>query len=378
MSPAEVSAPAPTVVPFNDLSRGLGPQRAALDGAITRVLDSGWFVLGPETDAFETEFATYCGARGAVGVGSGTDALELALRAVGCAGGGEVIMAANAGGYSALACLAAGGRPVFADVSDATASLDPAAGAAAVTPRTVAVVVTHLYGIAADVPALRAALPTGLPIIEDGSQAHGARYGDVRVGALGDLAAFSFYPTKNLAALGDGGAVTGTDAALLAEVRSLRQYGWSVRYDATVVGGRNSRLDELQAAVLRSRLGGLDALNDRRFAIAERLRSAAGEQVRFVHAGAAAVPGRYVGHLCVIRHTDRDRLAVDLSARGISTTVHFPRPDPDQSAIAAQPHRVTSSTVTNRMCAEVLSIPCFPELTETEISHVIDGLLAAG
>jgi dTDP-4-amino-4,6-dideoxygalactose transaminase len=363
------------MVPFNDLSRGLDTDRAALGEAVQRVLDSGWFVLGPETDGFEHELAAAFGAAGAVGVGSGTDALELAMRATGCSGGGEVVMAANAGGYAALACLAAGGIPVFADVRPGSVAIDPASVASLVTDTTCAVVVTHLYGLATDVDEVRAAAP-GIPIIEDGSQAHGARVGAACVGALGDLAAFSFYPTKNLAALGDGGAVTGTDADLLARVRRLRQYGWSERYVASDVGGRNSRLDELQAAVLRVRLRSLDATNGARVAIAERLRTGCGDLVPFVHADHSSSAGGYVGHLCVLRHPQRDRIRSQLAERGVSTAIHFPVPDHRQPGIATSSHRAGDLAHTDEVCAEVLSLPCFPELTDAEVDHVVAAVRA--
>lgn len=359
-------------VPFNDLSRQIAVEGDALRSAITRVVDSGWFVLGPEVTAFEDEFAEACAASGCVGVGSGTDALELALRAAGCRPGAEVVMAANAGGYGALACLAAGGRPVFVDVDPDLLLVTPDAVAAALTERTVAVIVTHLYGSPADVAGTVAVVPAGVTVIEDGSQAHGAAFDGRPVGGIGHLAAFSFYPTKNLGALGDGGAVTGTDDELLDRVRHLRQYGWTDRYNATVPGGRNSRLDEMQAAVLRIRLGGLDAANAARRRISARYRDAA-PSLRFA-GGGTSLARSAVDHLCVIMDPDRARLEKHLAAAEIGTAVHFPIPDHRQPAIADRASVPLPLPVTDAAAASVLSVPCFPELTDAEVDHVASTL----
>lgn len=361
-------------VPFNDLGRQRAWAGQAIDEAVTRVVSSGWYLAGNEVSEFERSFAEFCGAHECVGVGSGTDALELALRATGVTAGAEVVMAANAGGYAALACIAAGGSPVFAEVDPRSLSLDPTAAAAAVTPQTVAVVITHLYGIAADVAALRAAIPSGLPIIEDGSQAHGAARDGRTVGAMADLAAFSFYPTKNLGALGDAGAVTGTNPDLLQLVRRLHQYGWTERYFAADPPGRNSRLDEIQAAVLRVKLGFLPARNNERVAIADRWADAA--PWPSVHRTAGAAAGGYVGHLHVVRPENRSAAAAALQAQGVATAVHFPVPDHQQPGIALHSRIAHELPHTEAACRTVLSLPCFPELRADEVDHVADVLAA--
>src|SRR5262245_37820541 len=217
-------------VPFNDLGRQSPQMLAALEEAALRVIRSGWYLLGPETDAFEAEFAAYCGASTCVAVANGTDALELALRSVGCRAGDEVVVVGNAGMYGTTAALAIGAVPVFAEIDPATLLIDPKSAAALVTDRTGAIIATHLYGNVVDVDALRAGLATAVPIIEDCAQAHGASIGGRSVGSFGDVAAFSFYPTKNLGALGDAGAVVSSDDQVVARARSLRQYGWESRY----------------------------------------------------------------------------------------------------------------------------------------------------
>jgi len=355
-------------VPFNDLGRQRAWAGDAIDEAVARVVSSGWFLAGNEVREFERVFAAFCGAKDCVGVGSGTDALELALRATGVTAGAEVVMAANAGGYAALACIAAGGIPVFVDIDPRSLALDPEAAAAAVTSHTVAVVITHLYGIAADVAALRHLLPDGLPIVEDGSQAHGATRDGKTVGAMADLAAFSFYPTKNLGALGDAGAVTGTNSELLQLVRRLHQYGWTERYLAADPPGRNSRLDEIQAAVLRVKLESLPDRNRERVAIAERWADAA--PWPSVHRTAAAGAGGYVGHLHVVRPADRPATVQELQAQGVATAIHFPIPDHHQPGIARHSRIANELPHTEDACRTVLSLPCFPELRADEVDHV--------
>jgi len=225
-------------IPVNDLKRHHDPIAGVLADAVDRVLRSGWYIQGREVAAFEEEFAAYCGARHCIGVANGTDALELALRAIGAKG--EVATVANAGMYSTTAILNAGARPIYIDVDPDTMNMNPAA----LRPEASAVIVTHLYGRLAPIDQFQC----GIPIIEDCAQAHGIRLGDGRVGC------FSFYPTKNLGALGDGGAVVTSDYALAARVRALAQYGWTAKYVSSVPGGRNSRLDEMQAAILRAKL----------------------------------------------------------------------------------------------------------------------------
>jgi aminotransferase EvaB len=367
-------------VPANDLGRTPPALAAEVAEAVGRVLRRGWYVLGPEVEAFEAELSQAWGLAGAVGVANGTDALELALRAVGCGPGDEVVVAANAGGYATVACLATGATPVLADVAWPGASVDPASVAAAVGPATRAVVVTHLYGIVADVAAVRAVLPAGVAVVEDAAQAHGGRWAGRHVGALGDAAAFSFYPTKNLGGVGDGGAVTSTRPEVVATARQLRQYGWGERFVAAVPGGRNSRLDEVQAAVLRAKLPVLSEANRRRRQVATAYQAAAGDRLRFAHEGCGPDDEGWVAHLCVARHPARDELQARLSEAGVAAAVHYPVPDHRQPGLSA---RLPAASLpvplveTERAAAEVLSLPCFPELTDAEVDLVCRALDAA-
>ena len=360
------------VVPFNDLGRHGAAITAQLVGAAQRVIERGWYLLGPETDGFEQSFADACGTSGCVTVANGTDALEIALRSLGCVAGDEVILSANAGGYATTACTAIGVTPVYADVDEHTLLLDAEAAEAVVGPATRAVVATHLYGTVVDVEDLRRRLPDGVAILEDGAQAHGARLRSRPVGSLGDLAAFSFYPTKNLGALGDAGAITSNRPELLDRARTLRQYGWESRYHATVPGGRNSRMDEIQAALLGVLLPHLDARNERRASIRQHYVAAVGDRLRFVTEAADAQP---VVHLCVVRSPERDRLQADLAQLGVSCAVHFPTPDHLQPALEGRPHRHDGLAHTVVACDEVLSLPCFPELTDDEVDHVATALV---
>lgn len=361
-------------VPFNDLHRYALTVAGPLGDVARRVIGSGWYLLGPETDRFESDFAAFCGAAGCVAVANGTDALELALRALEVTAGDEVVLAANAGGYATTGCLAIGAVPVYADVDADTLLLDPGRVAALVSPATRAVVVTHLYGNVADVDALRAVLPAGVAIVEDGAQAHGASRDERRVGSLADVATFSFYPTKNLGALGDAGAVVSDRTDVVRRTRALRQYGWESRYHATVPGGRNSRIDELQAAFLTVLLGDVLDRNARRGAIRQRYVEALSDRIAFVHGPDGSVSAT---HLCVIRHDDRDRFAADLAASGVGTAVHFPVADHRQPALRDRPIRHDDLAHTLRACDEVLSLPCFPELRDDEIEAVIRAVGAA-
>jgi dTDP-4-amino-4,6-dideoxygalactose transaminase len=332
-------------MPFNDLKRAVQFERDVLMQRLQRVVESGWYILGEEVRQFEEEFAAYLGVRHAVTVGNGTDAIELALRAVGVRVGDRVITAANAGMYSSTAIRSIGAVPAYADVDESSMNTDTRCLDAAWSPEVSAVVVTHLYGRMADVESIAAwCRSRGLPMIEDCAQSHGAAISAGRAGSFGALACFSFYPTKNLGALGDGGAVVTSDPALDERLRALRQYGWGAKYDVRVTGGGNSRLDEMQAAVLRIRLETLDARNARRRDIANRY-----------HAGlrhpAIAVPA--------------------LAERGIATDVHYPIPDHLQAAYA-DPTRA-ALPVTERLAGQVLTLPCFPELTDAEVDAVIDA-----
>lgn len=342
-----------------------------LGAAVQRVLDRHWYVMGAELQAFEAAFAAYCGVAHAVGVANGTDALELALRAVGVQAGDRVFTVANAGFYSSTAIHAIGARPVYLDVDEATLTLAPAALAQALAapgPKPAAVVVTHLYGQLADMPVLvPLCQAAGVPLVEDVAQAHGAMRAGRRAGAWGQAACFSFYPTKNLGALGDGGAVLTPDAALDQRLRGLRQYGWSQKYTVALPGGRNSRLDELQAAVLRAKLPWLDAHNAARRQIAARYQSAFAD---LPLRGPASLGEDQVAHLFVLRTPRRDALRDFLRMRGVATEVHYPVPDHRQPAHPA-PECLGPLPVTEAACATALTLPCFPGLEDAEVDRVI-------
>ena len=362
------------MIPFLDLRRHTADIRPEIEAAIAGVLDRGWFILGEEVAAFETEFAAYCGASYAVGVASGTDALHLALRAVGVGSDDEVISVANAGVPQTVAIELAGARPVFVDVEAATLNMDPALLEARITPRTRAILPVHLYGHPADLDTiLEIARRHDLAVVEDAAQAHGALYKRRRVGALGHIGIFSFYPTKNLGAYGDGGMVVTNDPTLAERVRLLRQYGWEKRYTSTL-RGTNSRLDELQAAILRVKLRHLDEWNARRREIAARYDE--------LLAGSGVVTpverpyARHVYHLYVIRTPQRDALRAYLREAGVGTSIHYPLPTHLQEAYRDLGLGPGSLPVTERAANEVLSLPMFPELTEEEqrvIGQAIGG-----
>ncbi len=359
---------------INDLRRHTASQAGALSAAVARVVDSGWFILGRELEAFEAEFAAYCGTAHCVGVANGTDALELALRASGAGPGKRVLTVANAGAYSTSAIRATGAEPVFVDIDEETLLIDEAAvrrrlGAAAAS----ALIVTHLYGrmVPGIAQIARAANEAGVPLIEDCAQAHGARLGGQVAGTFGDFGCFSFYPTKNLGALGDGGAlVTGSDERR-DRVRMLRQYGWAGKYRIELAGGRNSRLDEVQAALLRAKLPKLDGWNERRRRIARQLSGG----IRHPKIRCPRHFGEdYVAHLYVVRTADRLSLQAHLRSRGIATDVHYPLLDYQQPAFADDGgHR---NPVAERACREVLTLPCFPEMTDEEAAAVVDAVNA--
>ncbi|MEP6483248.1 MAG: DegT/DnrJ/EryC1/StrS family aminotransferase [Rudaea sp.] len=361
----------PTIqkIAFNNLGRAVEKHGSLLKACIDRVVESGWFILGPEVEKFETEFATYCGAGHAVGLANGTDAIELALRALGVTRGDEVIVAPNAGMYSTTAILSIGAVPVFADVGEESLNIDIDSAAAAITPSTKAIIATHLYGHLAEVEGLaKLCSKNGIALVEDCAQAHGARLADKMSGSFGDAAAFSFYPTKNLGALGDGGLVTCKQPDVAQRVRRLRQYGWESKYRSVEIG-RNSRLDELQAAILRALLPHLSASNDRRRKIAARYASVGNDHVNHPRVDTEG----YVAHLYVVRSTFRDQLRHFLSAKGIGTDVHYPTLDFDQPALAFL-SRNFSTPIARNGCERVLSLPCNPEMTDDEVDYVCEVL----
>jgi dTDP-3-amino-2,3,6-trideoxy-4-keto-D-glucose/dTDP-3-amino-3,4,6-trideoxy-alpha-D-glucose/dTDP-2,6-dideoxy-D-kanosamine transaminase len=359
------------VVPFNDLRRGVA-QDEEVRAAVLRVTNSGWYLLGEETAAFERELAHYLGVGHAVCVANGTDAIELALVALGCAPGDEIVTAANAGGYATAAGRRRSLRVRYADVDERDLLLTPRTIERALTPRTKVVVVTHLYGKMARVKAIRELCgERGIKVLEDCAQAVGARAHGVFAGGTGDAAAFSFYPTKNLGGLGDGGAIATSDEDVARSVRRLRQYGWGAKYEVEQDGGANSRLDELQAAVLRVRLGRLDRANTRRRAIAARYAEAiSSSAVEMVNEDGED----YVAHLAVLRSLHRSALAERLRTQGIATAIHYPIPDHRQRVTGS---RDVHLPVTETASKEVLSLPCFPELEEGEVDAICAALSKA-
>jgi dTDP-4-amino-4,6-dideoxygalactose transaminase len=342
-----------------------------IDSAIHMALESGWYVLGREAEAFEREFAAYVGVAHGVGVGSGTEALHLALKACDIGAGDEVITVSHTAVATVSAIELAGAKPIFADIDEACCTLDPTVLDKHITPKTRAIIPVHLYGQAVDLgPVMETARRHGLKIIEDCAQAHGATYCGRQVGSFGTLACFSFYPTKNLGAIGDGGMVVTSDAALANKVRLLREYGWAERY-VSQVAGWNSRLDEIQAAVLRVKLRYLDADNAARVRIAgiynEALKDS-GLRLPVTRSG-----NTHVYHLYVVRSSERDGLRRYLQGREIAPGIHYPVPIHKQPAYSSR--FAVGLPVTEQAASEVLSLPIYPELTDIEVGHVISAVL---
>jgi dTDP-4-amino-4,6-dideoxygalactose transaminase len=352
-------------VPFVDFKARVSAVRGEMEAALARVLDSGWFILGPEGEAFERELASACGARDAVGVASGTEAIQLALAAVGVGAGDEVVTSPLTAAFTGLAILAVGARPVFADVDPATLNVSPDAVARAITPKTKALLPVHLYGHPADLdPHLQIARERGIPLVEDACQAHGARYKGRVVGALSGIGALSFYPTKNLGALGDGGAVLVNDAALADRLRRARNGGQTDRYHHPEPG-INSRLDEMQAAILRVGLRHLEPGNARRAELAALYRrELAGEKGLVLPAEQPYARSNH--HLFVVRHPRRDALMAALKERGIATLIHYPVPLHLQGAFASLGRRRGDFPVAEKAADEVVSLPLYPEMSDAQ------------
>lgn len=361
-------------VPFLDLraaSDDLGEQLVA---AAERVIRSGWFILGPEVEHFEEQFASYLGVRHCVGVASGLDALHLALRAMGVGPGDEVIVPGNTYVATWLAVSQVGATPVAIDVDPKTFALDPQRLEGAISERTKAVLPVHLYGQPADMTAvMELARRYSLRVLEDAAQAHGARWQGRCVGGFGDAAAWSFYPTKNLGGLGDGGAVTTNDPELAKRIRMLRNYGSSAKY-RNDIQGFNSRLDELQAAVLSVKLDRLDEWNARRAAVAAQYE--AGLRDSSLGLPRVAAGAEHVWHLFVVRSPERDRLQAHLKAQGIQTLIHYPVPPYRQGAYPAGTWRGTDLAISDKLHAEVLSLPIGPHLLPEQVAAVIESLRA--
>lgn len=363
-------------VQFLDLNAPYLELQAELDAAYRRVMASGWYILGKEVEAFEREFADYCATAHCIGVGNGLDALHLILRGYGIGPGDEVIVPSNTYIATWLAVSYAGATPVPVEPDERTCNIDPARIEAAITSRTRAIIAVHLYGQPADMGAINAvAARHELKVIEDAAQAHGACYKGQRTGSLGHAAGFSFYPGKNLGALGDGGAVTTNDAALAERIRVLRNYGSKVKYH-NEVKGYNSRLDELQAAFLREKLRLLDLWNARRKVLAAQYLDelAGNHDLLLPHVLDGVDP---VWHLFVVRHPCRDALQKSLAAAGVKTMIHYPVP-PHLSQAYAGEFRPGQFPLAEQLAGSVLSVPMGPHLSVTQQARVIDAVLRAG
>src|SRR5512139_201694 len=360
----------PRPVPLLDLKAQLARIRPEVDEAVDRVLSSTAWVQGEDVRLLEREFAAFCGAAHACAVANGTDALHLALRAYGVGPGDEVVTVANTFIATGEAILLAGARPAFVDVEPLTHTMDPAKVEAAITPRTKVILPVHIYGHPADMTAIgEIARRHGLPVLEDAAQAHGAEWRGARAGALGHAACFSFYPTKNLGAAGDAGMVTSSDEGFVARVRQIANHGaGSHRYD-NVVLGTNSRLDSLQAAILRVKLRHLERWN------AERAERAAAYTEALAGTPGVVTPreregARSAWHLYTVRAPGRDALAEHLRSRGIGTAIHYPRPIHLQASMAAGGGRPGDLPVSERLSREVLCLPLYPELPLEDVARV--------
>lgn len=356
-------------VPFGDFKRQIALIRPELDAAISRVLDGGAYILGSSVRDFEAHFAAYCQVAFCVGVANGTDAIQLGLLALGVRAGDEVITVANAGVPGTAAIVAIGAIPVFVDVDPVTRNMDATLIEAAITPRTKAIMPVHLYGLMADMPAiLGVAQAFHIPVLEDCAQAHGATIAGKCAGSWGDAAAFSFYPSKNLGAIGDGGAVTTNREEIAVQIQRLRQYGWERKYYSTVAHGMNSRLDELQAAILDVKLTHLDESTRRRDVIARHYNA----QLKGLPLVLPQNPthDRAVHHLYVVESPKRDAVMAGLRELNIGSDIHYPLPT-HQQPIYTQYAPRWPLPVTDRMAKNVFSLPNFPELTDTEVAQVV-------
>lgn len=362
------------MIPFLDLGRVNTPYQAQLRRATDRVLQSGWYVLGREVESFERAFADYCGARHGIGVANGLDALTLVLKAWAFPAGSEVIVPANAYIATVLAITHAGLTPVLVEPESATYNLDPNRIEVAITDRTRAILALHLYGRCCDMTAInRLARQYNLKVLEDAAQAHGAVHAGQpagRAGALGDAAGFSFYPTKNLGALGDAGMITTDDDGLAAQLRVWRNYGSGLKYHTDCLG-YNSRLDELQAAILTDKLTGLSADNTRR-------RQLARFYLDTIRHPSLTLPladaiDRDAWHLFVVRHPNRDAFRTQLQQRGIGTEVHYPVPPHQQRAYAAELGHL-SFPLSEQLHREVVSLPLNPTLTDAEAEYIVNTI----
>jgi dTDP-4-amino-4,6-dideoxygalactose transaminase len=362
------------LIPFLDIKATYTELQPQLDAAIKRVLDSGWYILGEEVDAFEKEYAGYCEAKHCVGVANGLDALHLGLLALGVGAGDEVIVPSNTYIATWLAVSQCGATPIPVEPDAASYNIDPARIEAAITPRTKVILPVHLYGQPCDMdPILAIARKHGLKVLEDGAQAHGAKYKGKRLGTHGDIVAWSFYPGKNLGAFGDGGAITTNDAELADRIRILRNYGSRVKYVNDVLGF-NSRLDPIHAAALRVKLKVLDSWNARRALIANRYKkelSNHGLILPFVPEWAEPA-----WHLFVIQHPQRDALQKALTDASVGTLIHYPIPPHLQQAYAEKGYIKGQFPFAEKIANKCLSLPIGPQLKNEDVSKVIEAVVA--
>jgi dTDP-4-amino-4,6-dideoxygalactose transaminase len=364
-------------IPFLDLKQDFSDQATETEAAVARVMRRGNFILGSETSAFEEEWAHFCGCAAAVGVGNGTDAIALALLASGAIQRGrrdEVITSPLTAAYTALGIVNAGGIPVYADIDASTCNIDPASVEQRITPRTCAIVPVHLYGRMADVPAIcELAKRHGLVVVEDAAHAHGARLQDKGPGVLSHAAAFSFYPTKNLGALGDAGAVVSNDPDLTERARTLRQGGHPAATRGEIAG-RNSRLDEMQAAVLRVRLKYLQRSNELRRVLARKYDLLLEDETRIELPQVGPEADSHVHHLYVVQHPARDRLRTYLTDRGVETMIHYP------SLLHCLPlfreAQRESYVHAERAVGRIVSLPLHPRLAEAQVREIVSQIQA--
>lgn len=363
------------MIPFLNLRDAYLELKTEIDAAVARALDSGWYILGPEVEAFEKEYATYCQAEHCVGLADGLDALHLGLKALGIGPGDEVIVPSNTYIATWLAVSQCGAIPVPVEPDERTYNINPLLIEQAITPRTKVILPVHLYGQSCDMdPILAIAKKHGIYVLEDGAQAHGAEYKDRKIGSHGDIVTWSFYPGKNLGALGDGGAITTDNAELADKIRVLRNYGSRVKY-VNEVQGVNSRLDPIHAAVLRVKLKYLDEWNARRSALAEQfLRGLEGTNLILPYVPEWAKP---CWHLFVVRAKNRDGLQKHLEQNGIGSLIHYPIPPHKQEAYAEMNFASDAFPLANAMADEVLSLPMGPQLCLKDVDSVIEKILHA-
>jgi dTDP-4-amino-4,6-dideoxygalactose transaminase len=362
-------------IPFLDLRAAYLELKPEIDEAIARVLDSGWYILGEYVDAFEAEWAAYCESKYAVGVGNGLDALHLALLALGVGQGDEVIVPSNTYIATWLAVSQCGAVPVPVEPDEHTFNIDPARIEAAITPRTRVILPVHLYGQPADLdPILAIARKHGLRVLEDAAQAHGAKYKGKRIGAHSDVVAWSFYPGKNLGALGDGGAITTNDFSIAEKIRVMRNYGSRIKYEHEIQGV-NSRLDPIQAAVLRVKLKVLDEWNDRRKVLARKYADGLKKYDELIRLPFVPDYANPVWHLFIIRHKKRDNVQRMLAEKGIGTMIHYPIPSYRQKIYEFLGVEKNKFNITERISKEILSVPIGPNMNPEDVKYISDSII---